>query len=89
MLLDPDGGAGLSFQREGHYVRPVWPAGPGDQAMMVHLDVEVDDLTAAVAWAERCGARLADYQPQAHVRVCLDPDGHPFCLYMEIEGDGS
>jgi catechol 2,3-dioxygenase-like lactoylglutathione lyase family enzyme len=83
VLRGPDGGAGLSFQREDPYVPPVWPAGPGDQAMMVHLDVEVDDLTEAVAWAEQCGARLADHQPQADVRVCLDPDGHPFCLYVE------
>src|SRR4051794_38679113 len=36
MLTSPDGGAGLSFQREQHYVPPVWPAGPDDPAMMVH-----------------------------------------------------
>lgn len=36
-LRSPDGGAGLSFQTEDRYVRPVWPAGPGDQQMMVHL----------------------------------------------------
>jgi catechol 2,3-dioxygenase-like lactoylglutathione lyase family enzyme len=83
VLLSPDGGAGLSFQREDPYVAPVWPARPGDQAMQVHLDVEVDALSAAVAWAQSCGARLADHQPQADVRVCLDPDGHPFCLYVE------
>ena len=83
VLRSPDGGAGLSFQREDPYVPPVWPAGPGDQAMMVHLDVEADDLAAAVAWAQGCGARLADHQPQTDVRVCLDPDGHPFCLYVE------
>jgi len=86
VLLDPVGGAGLSFQREDPYVAPVWPAGPGDQAMQVHLDVEVDDVAEAVAWAQRCGARLADHQPQADVRVCLDPDGHPFCLYVEESG---
>lgn len=83
VLRDPGGGAGLSFQREDRYVLPVWPAGPDDPAMMAHLDVEVDDLDGAVAWAERCGARVAAYQPQEHVRVCLDPDGHPFCLYVE------
>ena len=82
-LADPGGGAGLSFQREEPYTPPVWPAGPGDQAMMLHLDIEVDDLGAAVAWAQTCGARVADFQPQEHVRVCLDPDGHPFCLYVE------
>jgi hypothetical protein len=26
---------------------------------------------------------LADYQPQDDVRVCLDPDGHPFCLWID------
>ena len=82
VLDDPAGGPRLSFQREERYVPPIWPAAPGDQAMMVHLDVEVEDLTAAVAWAQRCGARVADLQPQADVRVCLDPDGHPFCLYI-------
>ena len=30
-----------------------------------------------------CGATLADVQPQEDVRVHLDPDGHPFCLYLE------
>jgi hypothetical protein len=51
--------------------------------MMLHLDIEVDDLASAVAYAQDCGAVLADYQPQAHVRVCLDPAGHPFCLYRD------
>jgi hypothetical protein len=32
-----------------------------------------------------CGATLADYQPQDDVRVHLDPDGHPFCLYLDGE----
>jgi hypothetical protein len=48
-LAAPEGGAGLSFQTEANYVRPTWPAGPGDQQMMVHLDIEVDDLDAAGA----------------------------------------
>ncbi len=87
VLLDPGGGAGLGFQREERYVPPVWPAGPGDVAMMVHLDVQVDDLAAAVAWARSCGARVAEHQPQEHVRVCLDPAGHPFCLYVEDEAE--
>ncbi|WP_169501813.1 VOC family protein [Kribbella catacumbae] len=29
------------------------------------------------------GAELAAYQPQDNVRVMLDPDGHPFCLYLD------
>jgi hypothetical protein len=50
--------------------------------MMVHLDIKVDDLDQAVAWATEAGATLADFQPQNHVRVCLDPAGHPFCLFI-------
>jgi hypothetical protein len=49
--------------------------------MQLHLDVAVDDLPAAVARAERLGARPASYQPQELVRVMLDPAGHPFCLF--------
>lgn len=82
-LRAPSGGPGLSFQTEKNYVKPVWPAGPDDQQMMVHLDIRVDDLDVASAHAIRAGAALADYQPQDHVRVHLDPDGHPFCLFLE------
>jgi catechol 2,3-dioxygenase-like lactoylglutathione lyase family enzyme len=80
-LDPPDGGAGLSFQDEEAYVRPVWPAAPGDQQMMVHLDVQVDDPDDAGKHAQEAGAVLADHQPQDDVRVYLDPAGHPFCLF--------
>jgi catechol 2,3-dioxygenase-like lactoylglutathione lyase family enzyme len=73
--------AGLSFAHEPGYVAPVWPGAPGDQQMMVHLDIAVDDLDAAVAWALDAGAVLAEHQPQPRVRVMLDPAGHPFCLF--------
>jgi catechol 2,3-dioxygenase-like lactoylglutathione lyase family enzyme len=82
VLRDPAGGVGISFQTESHYVRPVWPAGPGDPQMMMHLEIRVDDLASASAHAEACGATLAEYQPQADVRVYLDPAGHPFCLWL-------
>jgi catechol 2,3-dioxygenase-like lactoylglutathione lyase family enzyme len=81
-LRAPGGGPGLSFQTETAYVRPTWPAGPGDQQMMLHLDIEVDDLEAAGAHAVAAGAVLAAYQPQEDVRVYLDPAGHPFCLWV-------
>ncbi len=80
-IRPPSGGAGLSFHHEDHYAPPVWPSVPGDQLMMVHLDIAVEDLQAAVAWALDAGATLAGHQPQPHVRVMLDPDGHPFCLF--------
>ncbi|HEY0636820.1 MAG TPA: VOC family protein [Pseudonocardiaceae bacterium] len=77
-------GCGLSFQTEPEHVPPVWPAGPGDPRMMVHLDIGVDDLDVAGAHAEAAGARLADFQPQQDVRVYLDPAGHPFCLFLDV-----
>ncbi|RPI22397.1 MAG: VOC family protein, partial [Actinobacteria bacterium] len=58
-LRPPAGGAGLSFQTETAYVRPTWPAGPGDQQMMIHLDIEVEDLDAAGVHAVAAGAALA------------------------------
>jgi catechol 2,3-dioxygenase-like lactoylglutathione lyase family enzyme len=76
------GGAGLSFQTEKAYMRPVWPAGPGELQMMMHLDIEVDDLDEAGAHAREAGATLAEFQPQEDVRVYLDPAGHPFCLWV-------
>jgi catechol 2,3-dioxygenase-like lactoylglutathione lyase family enzyme len=83
VLRDPAGGVGLAFQTEQHHVAPSWPAGPGEQQMQLHLEIEVDDLEAASAHAMACGATLAAFQPQDDVRVHLDPAGHPFCLYVE------
>lgn len=84
LLRDPSGrGVSLSCQGEAVYTPPAWPAAEGDQHMMLHLEVEVNDLDLAVAKAQAVGATLADFQPQDDVRVCLDPDGHPFCLWIE------
>jgi predicted enzyme related to lactoylglutathione lyase len=80
----PDGGTGLSFQTEPEYIPPVWPTrNSGEQQMMLHLDIEVDDLAAEVERAVREGATLHTHQPQDDVRVLLDPAGHPFCLWRE------
>jgi len=82
ILRPPEGGQTLNFQTEERYVRPAWPAGPGDQQMMMHLEIKVDDLEASDAHAGAQGATLASFQPQDDVRVCLDPAGHPFCLFL-------
>lgn len=79
----PGDRAYLGFQLETDHVPPVWPSGPGDQQMQVHLDVGVAALTEAVSDALDLGATLAAEQPQSDVRVLLDPAGHPFCLYLE------
>lgn len=78
-----DAGYNLAVQKEEKYVRPVWPAVEGQPQMSVHLDVEVDDLAEAVAYAVEVGAEVASFQPQDDVRVMLDPAGHPFCLYVD------
>jgi len=75
----------ISFQEAAEYVRPAWPAEPGKQLMMMHIDVAVDDVDVAVASARELGATLAEYQPQAECIVLLDPAGHPFCLYLDSE----
>ncbi|MEU4469249.1 VOC family protein [Streptomyces sp. NPDC024017] len=84
-IRPPDGGTGLSFQTEPAYRPPVWPGEPDRQQMMIHLDIEVDDLEKETARAVAAGARLAAFQPQDDVRVLLDPAGHPFCLYTESQ----
>ena len=73
----------LSFQEAANWVPPVWPAEPGKQLMMMHVDVAVDDLERAVAAAQELGATMAEYQPQEDCKVLLDPAGHPFCLYRD------
>ncbi|MFI8194116.1 VOC family protein [Streptomyces sp. NPDC085946] len=77
----PDGSTGLSFQTEPLFTPPRWPSTRSEQQMMMHLDIEVNDLSSAVEQALALGATVADFQPQADVRVLYDPAGHPFCLF--------
>jgi hypothetical protein len=79
--LDP-----RAARRTEDYVPPVWTPAPGKQRTMIRLDIEVEDLEAAVADAVALGARVAGFQPQDNVRVLLDPAGHPFCLCRDDEG---
>lgn len=69
----------LSAMRVDGYRPPTWP----DDAVpkQIHLDLGVEELTAAVAEAERLGAVAAEFQPAPTARrIMLDPAGHPFCL---------
>jgi Glyoxalase-like domain len=83
IIRPPQDGIYMVFQRSEDYVAPVWPAGPGDQRTMMHLDIEVTELDNAVADAVLLGARLAEFQPQENVRVLFDPAGHPFCFCLD------
>jgi predicted enzyme related to lactoylglutathione lyase len=80
MLESPDG-LKIEIQGLSDYERPSWPNTPREQQMMEHLDFATDDLDAAVEWAIESGATVAEHQPQSHVKVMLDPAGHPFCLF--------
>jgi predicted enzyme related to lactoylglutathione lyase len=75
----------LVFQQAEGFRAPVWPPVDGQQRTMMHLDFQVGDLDTAVAEAVSLGATVAAAQPQEHVRVLLDPAGHPFCLCLEVD----
>jgi len=88
-LHDPAGGVHLNIQGEEWYVRPTWPEKPGEQAKMLHFEVQVDDLEAAVATALDAGGTEAPWQPpdrdRDRIRIMLDPAGHPLCLFLRGE----
>jgi catechol 2,3-dioxygenase-like lactoylglutathione lyase family enzyme len=88
-LRDPRGGVGLNFQAEDWYEPPTWPERPGAQAKMVHFEVLVDDVEAAVRLVCGAGGSEAPHQPpgrdRSRLRVMLDPAGHPFCLFVRGE----
>lgn len=50
----------------------------------LHLDLEVDDIQAAMAQVARLGGRATgerhDYPGEGVVVVMADPEGHEFCL---------
>ena len=74
------GSAGqMDFQLALNHKRPTWP--DNEVPQQSHLDLHVDDLDEAAAYAESIGAQRAvsgDHRPD--FIVFLDPSGHPFCL---------
>ncbi len=88
-LRNPDGGVGLNIQSESAYEPPVWPEQPLAPGKMMHMEVLVDDLEAAVQLVLDSGGRESSHQPPdrdpTRIRVMLDPAGHPFCLFVEGE----
>jgi len=89
MLRAPKGGAGVSVQKETADVRPTSPASPGDQQMMMHLNIAVDDFDTDGARATAAGAVLAEWQPKEDVRVSLDSVRSPFCLFVHSARSGA
>ena len=84
-LRDPAGGMGINVQADSAYVAPVWPQAPSAPSMMMHFEIEVSDVAAAVEQAIAHGATQSPWQPPdrdaSSLRVMLDPAGHPLCLW--------
>ena len=82
VVLEPEPGRRLAFQRADDFVPPTWPSAERPQQM--HLDFTVDDIDEAEPAALAIGARRHEVQPGEEegepFRVYLDPVGHPFCL---------
>lgn len=79
--IDADGQWRIGVQHAPDHVPPDWPDGMPQQ---VHLDLHVDDPTAAHDQAIALGARLLQAAPdlsstERH-QVYADPAGHPFCI---------
>jgi catechol 2,3-dioxygenase-like lactoylglutathione lyase family enzyme len=87
LMSGPEGGPTVSFQAEPWYDPPTWPETQSAQTKMMHFEVAVDDLEAAIRLVTAAGGRIAPHQPPdrdlAGLRVMLDPAGHPFCLCRE------
>ena len=74
---DGPGRTRLSFQLAPDLVAPTWPDPTVPQQL--HLDIAVDDISAAQDAVLGLGARLISDDHDGF-RVYADPAGHPFCL---------
>ena len=79
ITLQGDGSARMAFQLALNHKPPTWP--DNEVPQQLHLDLAVDDLDAASAYAVSIGARPVEGPERSEsFRVFLDPSGHPFCL---------
>jgi catechol 2,3-dioxygenase-like lactoylglutathione lyase family enzyme len=80
-MLYVDGAPRMGFQLAPDHVQPQWPDGVPQQ---IHLDLYVDDVSAAHDEAIGLGAKLLkaadDLSAPEGFQVYADPAGHPFCL---------
>ena len=75
----------LAFQLAPDHRPPTWP--DPEVPQQVHLDLAVDSLPEAGAFAESLGARRVQGPgTEQDFWVYLDPSGHPFCLCLTETG---
>lgn len=85
-LLTNAGEPCLAFQRVDEFSRSTWPNPVTPQQL--HLDLTVsslDDLLVAHARVIELGGELCQDRsnsPEEPLQVFLDPDGHPFCIFV-------
>jgi catechol 2,3-dioxygenase-like lactoylglutathione lyase family enzyme len=90
-LLSRDGARCLAFQRVGALARSTWPEATIPQQL--HLDLTVgtlDELNGAHARVLELGGELRydrSDSPEEPLLVFSDPDGHPFCVFVERRGE--
>jgi catechol 2,3-dioxygenase-like lactoylglutathione lyase family enzyme len=81
VLTAPAGGPNLAFQRDRTSTATPWP--DPARPLLVHLDLDVEDLPAEHRRVTRLGARPLTDAPAPganQFRVYADPAGHLFCL---------
>lgn len=89
-LLTPSGRPCLAFQRVDELPRSTWPGSGVPQQL--HLDLIVDDLEELNAVHSRIIALGGEMQfdrsddVEEPLRVYVDPDGHPFCIFVVSKG---
>ena len=62
-LSDSEGGVHLNIQGATWHRPPIWPESEGELTKMMHFEVEVEDLEAAVATAIEAGGTQVPWQP--------------------------
>ena len=86
-MVSVDGEPRVGVQLAPDHVAPDWPDGVPQQ---IHLDLWVDDVSAADDRVMSLGARLLkpadDIKSREGFQVYADPAGHPFCLcWINVE----
>ena len=86
VLVDPDRGQRIAFQRVPEVARPTWPDPAVPQQL--HLDhtvPSVAELDLQHGRALALGAQLLEDRSddeEEPLRVYADPAGHPFCVFV-------
>ena len=87
LVLRNDDGVPLAFQQVEEVAAPTWPESGVPQQL--HLDTtvkSVEELHVEHDRALALGARLITDRiddPEEPLRVYADPQGHPFCIFVE------